>query len=402
MAGLRREGHDVRAHTQGWERYVALLCRAVENATISSYGRQYPAVFWLQHSLDVARLLKDVPKRILRRDSEIGRRHGDAIKYRILDRFLDRVLSATIYDLMQRLAGATEEVEEELFPRLLTRMRDNVLLFTEDYIGRDLGELTSYFNGSLAIDGRDLRRRLDELARWHFEQLATDPGLRAAVVHLLTRRPAQRRPRPAHAPRLRRLSWRPSRGTTRRGCCRRRWSQVWESLLVKLKEFELVHALRRLIVPIEVRDGADVRLRAGGRAGGGPARRRAAPVGRHPAARLHGALGGRSARRALRDDLRHQRLLGHPLAPPPRRQRQPGRRLPRHVPLPAADQPPRASPTAPSSRSTWATAPSTPAARRPTCCSARSTSSATTWRRCARGSPSTAACASPSTTAPTA
>ena len=31
--------------------------------------------------------------------------------------------------------------------------------------------------------------------------------------------------------------------------------QVWEGLLLKLKEFELVHALRRLIVPIEIRDG---------------------------------------------------------------------------------------------------------------------------------------------------
>ena len=48
-------------------------------------------------------------------------------------------------------------------------------------------------------------------------------------------------------------------------------------------------------------------------AGGGPAaRRRAGPLRRHPAARLHGALGGRPAGRALRDDLRHQRLLGRP------------------------------------------------------------------------------------------
>ncbi|HEY2293295.1 MAG TPA: hypothetical protein VGM86_21555, partial [Thermoanaerobaculia bacterium] len=35
VAGLRREGHDVRAHTQAWDRYTTLLCRAVENATIS-------------------------------------------------------------------------------------------------------------------------------------------------------------------------------------------------------------------------------------------------------------------------------------------------------------------------------------------------------------------------------
>ena len=253
LAGFRREGHDVRAHTQAWERYVTLLSRAVENATISSYGRQYPAVFWLQHSLDVARLLKDVPRRIARRDSEIGRRHGDAIKYRILDRFLDRVLAAN-YDLVQRLAGATEEVEEELFPRLLTRMRDNVLLFTEDYISRDLAELGSYFNGSLGIDGRDLRRRLDELARWHFGQLAADPSLRALVVHLLRGDPrGESRDllnRPGYVAYLATLQ-----GYDAARLLSPSQVQVWEGLLLKLKEFELVHALRRLIVPIEVRDG---------------------------------------------------------------------------------------------------------------------------------------------------
>jgi hypothetical protein len=256
VAGLRREGHDVKAHTQGWERYVALLCRASENATISSYGRQYPAVFWLQHSLDVARLFKEVPRRILRRDSEIGRGHGDAIKYRILDRFLDRVLS-TIFDQMQRLAIATEEVEEELFPRLLTHMRDNVLLFTEDYIGRDLGELTSYFAGSLRIDGRDLRKRLDELARWHFEQLATDPGLRAAVTHLLKGDPRNDSRdlllRPGYLAYLATLrTYDPAR------LLPPPLVAVWESLLVKLKEFELVHALRRMIVPLDGRDGVMV------------------------------------------------------------------------------------------------------------------------------------------------
>src|SRR5262245_5058737 len=47
VAGLRRESHDVQVYTKAWDRYVSLLSRAVENATISSYGRQYPAIFWL-------------------------------------------------------------------------------------------------------------------------------------------------------------------------------------------------------------------------------------------------------------------------------------------------------------------------------------------------------------------
>src|SRR4028119_1440785 len=218
VAALRREPHDLKAYGAAWERYRALLARAVDNATISSYGRQYPAIFWLHHSLEVARLLKETPKRIprgdseigqrgasaaavggpsvwwrhrahevrrllkeppkriLRADSEIGKRHGDAIKYRIFDRFLDRVLSTT-YDLVQKVAGDTEEVEEEIFPRLLTRMRDNVLIFTEDYIGRDLAELGSYFNGSLRIDGRDLRTRIEELGRWHADHLTRNREL---------------------------------------------------------------------------------------------------------------------------------------------------------------------------------------------------------------------------------
>ena len=265
LAALRREPHDVKAYGAAWDRYRALLARAVENATISSYGRQYPAIFWLHHSLEVARLLKETPKRLLRKDTELGRRHGDGIRYRILDRFLDRVLSTT-YDLVQKVAGDTEEVEEELFPRLLHRMRDNVLIFTEDYIGRDLGELGSYFNGSLRIDGRDLRNRLDELARWHAESLATDPGLQSVVSHLLRADPKNDARdlliRPGYVSYLA-----TSRGYNPARLLPPPLVQVWESLLLKLKEFELLHSLRRSILPVEPRDGGLISREAPGRRG---------------------------------------------------------------------------------------------------------------------------------------
>ena len=253
LAALRREAYDRRSHGAAWDRYIALTSRAVENSTISSYGRQFPAVFWLHHSLEIARLLKETPKRILRQDTEIGRRHGDEIKYRVLDRLLERVLSTT-YDLVQKVAGDTDEAEEELFPRLLTRMRDNVLLFSEDHISPDLSELSSYFNGSLRIDGRDLRRRLDELARWHAEQLETDRELRSVVVHLLGAKPKgdgrDLLNRAGYTSYLATLkSYNPVR------LLPPVLVTVWESLLLKLKEFELVHALRRRLVPIQVRDG---------------------------------------------------------------------------------------------------------------------------------------------------
>lgn len=271
LAVARRDTFDRKAYAMSWDRYCGLLSKAVENATISSYGRQYPAVFWLHHSLEVARLLKETPRRIVRLDSEVGRRQGDAIKYRILDRYLDRVLSTT-YEIVQKVAGATEEVEEELFPRLLTRMRDNVLVFTEDYIGRDLAELGSYFAGSLRIDGRDFRQRVEELGRWHAAELEADRELRSAVTNLLRFDPKcdprDLLIRPGYVAYLSNLkSYNPFR------LLPPQLVQVWESLLVKLKEFELFHSFRKSLVPVEPENGTLVAREApGSRAGSGSVR----------------------------------------------------------------------------------------------------------------------------------
>jgi hypothetical protein len=249
LAIQRRDTYDRKPYNLAWERYRTLLVQAVENATISNYGRLYPAIFWLHHSSDVARLLKETPKRILREDLEIGRRMGDAIKYRVFERLLDRVMACT-YDLVQKVAGATEEAEEELFPRLLTRMRDNVLIFTEDYVGPDLAELGSYFAGYLKLDGREIRQRLADLARWHGEQLAADPELRQVVVHAFRADPRgaghDLLNRPGYTSFLAtRQSYNPVR------LLPPVLVQVWESLLLKLKEFELLHALRRSLLRVE-------------------------------------------------------------------------------------------------------------------------------------------------------
>ncbi len=249
LAIQRRDAYDRKLYNTAWERYRLLLSRAVENATISNYGRLYPAVFWLHHSTDVARLLKETPKRLLREDLDVGRRLGDSLKYRILDRLLDRVFENT-YDLVHRVAGATEEAEEELFPRLLTRMRDNVLIFTEDHISPDLAELGSYFSGYLKIDGREVRQRLEDLARWHAEQLTTDHELRSIAAHLFHAET------PAAARGLLNRSGYVSFLSTRQAYNPVRLLppvlvQMWESLLVKLKEFELFQALRRAMLRVE-------------------------------------------------------------------------------------------------------------------------------------------------------
>lgn len=248
MGIVRREPSDRKAYANAWEAYRAHLCAAMENATISSYGRQFPELFWLHHSLDLAALLKETPRRVTREDPDLGRRHGDGIKYRVYDRYIDRVQSAT-YDLAQRLAADTDEVEEELFPHLLTRMIDNVLILTEDRVSPDLAELNSYFAGHLRLDGRDLRSRIAALDAWHERRLATDPDLAAAARLLLGADPARSRDlliRPGYVSFL----------TSREGYDPEVFLppgmvEVWERLLGKLKEFELLHALRKLIVPVQ-------------------------------------------------------------------------------------------------------------------------------------------------------
>lgn len=250
MSIFRRQPSDRKAYSQAWESYRAHLCTSVENATMSSYGRQFPELFWLHHSLDLAALLKDTPRRVARDEPELGRRHGDEIKYRVYDRLVDRVQS-TIYDLVQHLASDTDTLEEELFPRLLTRMVDNVLVLTEDHVSPNLAELNSYFTGHLRLDGRDLRQRLDALGAWHVERLAADRDLAATARHLLDGDPDRARDlllRPGYVTYLATRT-----GYDPNALLSPPQVEVWERLLWKLKEFELLHALRRLVVPVQRR-----------------------------------------------------------------------------------------------------------------------------------------------------
>lgn len=255
-AVLARTPYDRPAQATAWKRYRELLVRAVENVTLSSYGRNFPALFWLFHSSDVARHLKETPRRVIRADAALGRQHGQTIRYRVMERWLERVLAES-YDAVARVAADTEEVEETLFPRLLTRLRDNVLLLTEDHIGADLAELDGYLQGHLRIEARDFRRRIAGLAEWSAERLAADPALAAVVEHVVGGPAPARDPAGSARALLARPGWaRFLTGQSGWAAGERagrlpsaRQVEVWEGLLVKLKEFELLHALRRMILP---------------------------------------------------------------------------------------------------------------------------------------------------------
>ena len=244
---------ETKGRDQAWRTYRDLLAQVTENTTRSSFGRRYTAIFWLYHSIAISRLFKEMPQRVCRLDLETGRRHGEAIKYQVFDRFLDRILGIS-YDTVQRVATETEEDQIGLFPGILNKMRDNLLILTEDHISPDLSELSPYLRGYLNIDPNDYRRRVRALHEWHRKALGNDRDLRSFGAHL-TKLSASDNPddllrRPGY---LSLLADR--KGYDREQLLDATGVRIWESLLVKLKEFELLLALRRLIMPVREHEG---------------------------------------------------------------------------------------------------------------------------------------------------
>lgn len=256
---------DVKPRDRAWTAYTNQLARVTENATRSSFGRRYPSILWLYHSGAVAYCFRRLPARIRQLDSAVGRDHGDRLKYTIFQRFLDRVLSLS-YDTVHRVAEEAEEAETDLFPDILARMRDNVLILTEEHVGPELSELNAYFEGYVGVDAADFRLRYRALRQWLGEQLESSLEMQAAAADLLGHRPGA----PA-VDLLREPGW--VRFVSRLPAYDRetllapQQVQMWESLLVKLKEFELLAALRRLVVPAR-REGEKLIARAAAFRGG--------------------------------------------------------------------------------------------------------------------------------------
>jgi hypothetical protein len=179
--------------------------------------------------------------------AQVGRKHGGDIKYRIFNRYLDKVLEE-MYQVVERAASETEENEDELFPNILSRMRDNVLILTEDHIGPDLRELDAFFKACLRLDGPAFRERLGRLASWHIEKLG-NPDFRAQIRGLLELEsignPWSLMVRPGYVSFLSRLDDYKSEDLFDQ-----EQIDLWNQLLHRLKEYELLAILRRYIVPI--------------------------------------------------------------------------------------------------------------------------------------------------------
>ncbi len=229
--------------------YRRMLLAISENVATASLASDYPQIFWLFHGRDVARYLEPLPAALLALRPELGRCAAAEIKYRVLQRYLDRVMPQ-LFDQAVELAVEYGERDANMFPPLLLAMRENLLLFSEISVDPALRGLGDYFLGYLHLDADGFLGRLAALRRWHAAQTHLD----AAFAGLLPHVPAERRlNEPGYATFLAALP-----GYDRAGLLAPREVRLWEGLVRRLREFELFDALRRRQVGVRSAPDGDL------------------------------------------------------------------------------------------------------------------------------------------------
>ena len=162
-----------------FQAYITHLGKVAENAMLSNLLNDYHGVFWLAHSGDVARHFAAVPRRVSAVDTQAGRTQGDAIKYRIFAKW-----AADVRDQMTQIAQKAAPIldgEEQRCQRYFKLLLDDVLIFTEEFIGPDLRELRSFLNGYLRRDFQAFRDLVESLRGAATELAQRDRTFRAAL-----------------------------------------------------------------------------------------------------------------------------------------------------------------------------------------------------------------------------
>lgn len=160
--------------------YVSQLMRVVENAMLSNLLNDYHAVFWLAHSIDLARHFSSIPRRVSAVDVQAGRTQGDALKYRIFSRWV----TETREQLSPVAAKASSilEGDEQRALQFFRLLQDDVLILTEEFVGPDLRELRSFINGSLRRDFQTVRDAFERLRATASDLLQRDQAMKSSLA----------------------------------------------------------------------------------------------------------------------------------------------------------------------------------------------------------------------------
>jgi len=164
---------------QSFISYLSHLIKLAENAMVSNLLADYHGVFWLAHSVDLARHFSALPRRIGAVDAQAGKNQGDILKYRIFSKWASESREQ-MGRMANRQAGALDG-EQERGLRFVRLLQDNVLILTEEFVGPDLRELRSFVFGYLHRDFQQFREKIDRLRNLTAELIKNDRVVRATV-----------------------------------------------------------------------------------------------------------------------------------------------------------------------------------------------------------------------------
>jgi hypothetical protein len=159
--------------------YLTQLMKVAENALLSNLLNDYHAVFWLAHSLDLARQFSSIPRRVSALDSQIGRLQGDPLKYRLFGRW-----ATETRDQLSQIAARASTIldgEEQRGLQFFRMLQEGVLILTDEFIGPDLRELRSFVTGHLRRDFQSFRDSLERLRETAVDLLTRDRSFRGVL-----------------------------------------------------------------------------------------------------------------------------------------------------------------------------------------------------------------------------
>lgn len=240
------------------------LDRCLDSCTYSSQGRALSAVFWLYLSHHTARELGQVPRMVLEWDRKLGRSHGDRIKYQVYSR-LSALMGDGNLEVNRRIASQFGHRGGEFLSRIVLQMRENVLIFSEEYLDPDLLRLGSYLGGALGLDPGPFMDRLIR-TRDFASGLAQKDGVVRQAIRAAYRDDADNLD-------IHRLFWdsrfaeivfQHARYSPRR-YLDSEGMKIYRELSSRLRFFELLHLLRRRIVKVRERSDGQLQAKIGGR-----------------------------------------------------------------------------------------------------------------------------------------
>jgi hypothetical protein len=176
---VRRDAQSKEKTQIAFAAYTSQLTKLAENAMMANVLSDYHAVFWLVHSYDLARQFGSIPRRVSTVDTQTGRLQGDALKYRIYQKWVTETR-----ELMTHVAAKSAPLldgDEQRALQFIRLLQEDVLLLTEEFIGPDLRELRSFVTGYLHREFQSFRDGFERLRVAASDLLQSDRTFRASL-----------------------------------------------------------------------------------------------------------------------------------------------------------------------------------------------------------------------------